>query len=360
MPEPRVGDILAGKYRIDGVLGTGGSGTVYAATHVVTDKRTALKWLRPELATDQVACQRAIQEARASALIQHPNIVDIYDVSSHEGFLFLIMEYLYGETLYDTILRERLTPEALIHLLMPALRGVAAAHRSGVIHRDIKPENIFLCRGPEGAPREAKVLDFGIAKVIAPEARLSKSLTISGKLVGTPYYMSPEQTTRPKAVDYRSDVYAFGVILYEAMSGEIPYDADTVSMVFIEISRGKPIPLHERRPDLPRKFTDVVMKAMAHQPEDRFQDIESLARALMTFAPEAHFDRDPTGGHMSMPAPPVGEEAGAETVEVPSRASSDAPAVNETRDRPSRGLLLGGLAVLVVLAVGLWVFTQVP
>jgi len=287
---PKVGDVVAEKYQIDGIVGEGGMGKVFSATHIITQKRVALKWMNAELARDNDATQRFFREAQAAGRINHPNVVDIYDVEKHGDTVFLVMEFLYGEPLTARLLCESLQIADTIRLLLPALRGVAAAHRQGVIHRDIKPDNIFLCRSPEGKPREAKVLDFGISKVSSRNGQLNPRLTRTGTLMGTPYYMSPEQIRGDKDVGPQADVYAFGVILYEALTGQLPFNAETFSALVIEVATGTPIQPKQLREELPVELEAVIVKAMAREPDDRYPDIESLAHALEPFSEGASFE----------------------------------------------------------------------
>jgi serine/threonine-protein kinase len=255
---------------------------------MLTGKRVALKWMLPELASDEAAVQRFVREAQAAGRIDHANIVDIYDVGEHEGSTFLVMEYLQGETLSKAVDRGSLDARQVIQLLLPAMRGVSAAHKTGVIHRDLKPDNIFLCRESDGAYRDPKVLDFGISKVqsAGTEAQAGSNLrlTRTGAVMGTPYYMSPEQIRGSSEVDQRTDVYAFGVILYEALTGRVPFDAEAYSALILEIATGTPKRPRELRPELPEALDRVVMKAMAREPADRYQTVEALARALEPFA----------------------------------------------------------------------------
>jgi serine/threonine-protein kinase len=341
---PRVGDVVAGKYRIEEVIGEGGMGAVFAATHALTGKRVALKWMLPELAADQGAVQRFMREAQAAGRIDHPNVVDIYDVGEHDGSSFLVMEYLQGETLTAAFNRGGLKARQVIQLLLPAMRGVAAAHQMGVVHRDLKPDNIFLCRGSDGSYREPKVLDFGISKVSTSGDQLNPRLTRTGAVMGTPYYMSPEQIRGSSEVDQRTDVYAFGVILYEALTGQVPFDADAYSALILEIATGTPKRPRQLRADLPQALEDVVLKAMAREPEKRYRDVESLARALEPFAEGATFsmDRaDPTGARQQR------------TSTTP--FTSESP-LRKTVSRSSLGMALGAAALLV--GGGLFVFMR--
>jgi eukaryotic-like serine/threonine-protein kinase len=187
-----------------------------------------------------------------------------------------------------------------VALLMPVLCGVATAHDQGVIHRDLKPDNIFLCTGPDGDARDCKVLDFGISKVAADDQR-DLGMTQSGTVMGTPYYMSPEQIRGLKEVDQRGDVYAFGVILYEMLADCYPYDADTYNALIVKIATSEPTPLQCVRPDLDRGLSAVVMKAMARDREQRHQSVAELGLALERFAGNATF-RSTTASRSVRPA----------------------------------------------------------
>ncbi len=281
MPKP--GEVVGGKYEIEEMVGEGGMGAVFAARHRVTEKRVALKWMHPDLAADEDAVERFVREARAAGRIDHPNVVDIYDVGEHGGSTFLVMELLRGENLAERIEGRELKADQVIQILLPAMRGVAAAHRTGVIHRDLKPENIFLCRDPDGAYRGPKVLDFGISKVSSRDGSSNHRLTKSGMLIGTPYYMAPEQI-RGRGVDQRADVYAFGVILYEALTGRVPFNADNYGALVLEIANATPARPSALNARVPHTLERVVLKAMAREPGQRYADIESLARALEPFA----------------------------------------------------------------------------
>jgi eukaryotic-like serine/threonine-protein kinase len=282
---PALGSVIADKYRIEELIARGGMGAVYLATHLVSGKRVALKWMLPTLGQMPGAKERFVREACATARIEHPNVIDIYDVGNDRGSVYLVMELLRGETLAEYLQRTpQVEPEEAVTLLMPALRGVAAAHAHHVIHRDLKPDNIFLCRSPEGEPREPRVLDFGISKITSTEGPLNLALTSSGAVMGTPYYMSPEQVRGAKDVDERGDVYAFGVILYEMLSGQRPFDAETYNQLILKIATENPAPLLELQPQLDRRLAAVVEKAMAREPSARFSSIEDLAVALEPFA----------------------------------------------------------------------------
>jgi serine/threonine-protein kinase len=292
MPKP--GDLVAGKYVVEQLLGEGGMGAVFAATHRLTGKQVALKWMLPELARDEDAVQRFMREAQAAGRINHPNVVDVYDVGQHEDSFFLVMELLRGEPLTSALSRRDLTVREVLDLLLRAMRGVAAAHRQGVVHRDLKPDNIFLAYEDDGVGREPKVLDFGISKV-SNEGQINPRLTRTGAVVGTPYYMSPEQIRGSEGLDRRADVYAFGVILYEALTGQVPFIADTYGALVLEIATGTPKAPDYLVPGLPVELSQIVMRAMARNAPDRFSNLESLIHALEPFQHDTAPTRGGTG-----------------------------------------------------------------
>lgn len=288
---PKPGDIVADKYAIERLLGRGGMGAVFEAVHLVTGKRVAVKWMLPGLPQARMA-ERFMHEARATARIDHPCVVDIYDVGTAGDCVFLVMELLHGESLARRLEYASLTPTESVALLMPALRGIAAAHAQGVIHRDLKPDNIFLCTGPGGESRDCKVLDFGISKVESDRTR-DLAMTHSGVVMGTPYYMSPEQIRGLNQVDERGDVYALGVILYEMLTGAHPFEAQTYNALIVKIATSAPTPIGTLRPDIDRNLVAVVMKAISRQREQRFQSVTELALALEPFAGGVPFGSSP-------------------------------------------------------------------
>lgn len=297
------GDIVADKYRIERFIGEGGMGTVYAAVNLLTGRTVALKWLRMDLSTNETFAQRFMREARVSGKLDHPNIVNVYDVGRHRGTIFMVMELLRGEPFDAWLRRVKPTPTECIGRLMPALRAVAAAHTLGVIHRDLKPEHIYLSRGADGSTRQTKVLDFGIAKELgSPDS--STSLTSPGSLIGTVHYMAPEQVRNSRYVDVRSDVYALGVILYYALGGGLPYDGDSIAELILKVAEAKPESLSKRNPKIQKKLADVVMRAMSKDPNRRYQTVAEFARALEPFSGGVPF-AEPRAEPSLPPEPPV-------------------------------------------------------
>jgi serine/threonine-protein kinase len=276
--------VIAGKYRIDSLIGEGGMGAVFSAIHVHTGRRLAVKWLLPDVARSDAAIQRLFREAQATGRIDHPNVVDVYDVGEQDGSAFLVMELLTGETLTKGLERGALKIPDIIRMILAAVDGTAAAHRQGVVHRDIKPDNIFLCRDASGALQTAKVLDFGISKISSIGGQVNPRLTKTGAVMGTPYYMSPEQIRGSAEIDGRVDIYAFGVILYEALTGRVPFDGKTYSALVLEIATGTPARPSQVNPNLVGSLERVILKAMSREPEDRYPSMEALAKALAPFA----------------------------------------------------------------------------
>ena len=356
---PQTGTVIAEKYRIERLIARGGMGAVYAATHLVSGKRVAVKWMLPTLGQIAGARERFIGEACATARIDHPNIVDIYDVGNDGGSVYLVMEYLHGETLSDRLEREQISAQEAITLLMPALRGVAAAHAHGVIHRDLKPDNIFLCRTAEGEPLEPKVLDFGISKITGPESR-DHSLTRSGAVLGTPYYMSPEQVRGARDVDERADVYAFGVMLYEALTGQRPFDAETYNQLILKIATETPAPMTSLNPTVDERLVAVIERSMAREPVLRYPSIEALATALEPFAGGVRFRTSASLAQRSTPSLPVSPPSRA--CQLATRAADGAglrsyaasPRSFGARHKRARTTVTSAAVALVFCSLGFW------
>jgi eukaryotic-like serine/threonine-protein kinase len=279
---PDAGAVLAQRYRVLRRIGEGGMGVVVEAENTVTGKRVAIKWMHPQVATTPGAVERFMREARASARVRHPNVVDVYDVVQEPSGVFMVMELLEGESLAMLIDRGGVPAHAVIALLIEAMRGVSAAHRQGVIHRDIKPDNIFLAKEADRATAVPKVLDFGISKLTGANEAIN--LTATGAAIGTPLYMSYEQLCGAKDIDARADVYAFGVILYEALAGVPPYQAETFPELIVKIASQTPAPLKQVRPDIPAALEEIVARAMAKERSVRPASLEVLIESLEPYA----------------------------------------------------------------------------
>lgn len=280
MEELGIGDAVDGRFKLDRFLGEGGMGAVWAAHHLVTGKRVALKILKG--AGDEQR-RRFVQEARVAAAIRHPNVVDIHDVIElRDGRPALVMDLLEGEPLSCALARDAsFAPTALARIMLPVLAGVGAAHSVGIVHRDLKPENVFLCKGASGEVT-VKVLDFGIAKLTALSSaiRHTAALTQTGSVLGTPMYMAPEQVFGEKGIDHRADIWSLGVVMYECLTGSCPVEGDNVGQIFKSISQRTFPSLRERLPDLAPGIAELVDAMLAVKPEDRPDSTRLVAERL--------------------------------------------------------------------------------
>ncbi len=284
-----------GPYRVMGQLGGGSMGSVYRAEHVIIAKSVCLKVLHRDLMADPAIPQRLLVEARAASALRHPGIVDVTDFGhTPDGCPFVVMEYLDGETLEAVIVREgNLPARRALGITAQVCRAIHACHVAGIVHRDLKPANIMLLpvadeleplapRRPGSAPEEqVKILDFGLASVREATARLDASCEEQGFVAGSPTYMSPEQSFG-RTGDARSDIYAIGVMLFEMLTGELPFDGETVTEVLC-MHRNRAVPSMRRmRPDLyiPAEAEKVVATAMAKRPGDRYQSAQDFLIAL--------------------------------------------------------------------------------
>ncbi|PWT96208.1 MAG: hypothetical protein C5B55_00285 [Blastocatellia bacterium] len=275
-----IGQTLAGKYRVDAKLSEGGMGAVYRGTHVLMDKTVAIKVLRPSLAADEKIVARFSREARAASRISHPNALSVTDFGEDEnGIVFLVMEFLNGKTLKQVIREEG--PMQLgraVDILRQVGDALQAAHAQGVVHRDLKSDNIMLITTAVG--EHAKVLDFGIAKINEADGEVDAGLTAPNLVIGTPQYMSPEQCSQSQEIDARSDIYSFGVILFEMLVGHLPFTGESPTIVMLKHLQD-PIPsLLEERKDIPPAIERVVTRAMAKVPANRYQTIRELLEDL--------------------------------------------------------------------------------
>jgi eukaryotic-like serine/threonine-protein kinase len=279
------GDILAGKYRVDRVLGVGGMGVVVAAHHLHLDEHVAIKFLLPETLTNADAVMRFAREARAAVKIKSEHVARVTDVGTLEtGAPYMVMEYLEGEDLSNWILTKGPLPlEQAVDFLLQACEAIAEAHSIGIIHRDLKPANLFVAQLPGGV-HSVKVLDFGISKLTGMSASGARaSDTKTSTMMGSPLYMSPEQMQSSKDVDTRADLWALGVILYELLTGVSPYVADSMPELILKIVSNPPDPLRIRRPDLPEAFEAALLRCLERDRKRRYQTVGELAGALAPF-----------------------------------------------------------------------------
>ncbi len=274
-----VGRSLVGRYRLVSLLGAGGMGSVYKAHDKAMSERViAVKVLAPHLVSDEKQVQRFEQEARAANQLRHPNTISVLDFGRDpDGHIFMVIEYLTGETLTGILRHGRISVGRVLYIFRQICKSLAEAHSKGIVHRDLKPDNIFVCE-IYGESDFVKVIDFGIAKFLEEEGN---QLTQAGKMFGTPRYLSPEQA-QGKRLDARSDLYSLGVMLFECIAGRPPFVAEEAIAVAIKHVQEKPPRMEEVAPDVsvPREVDRIVFKLLSKRPEDRFQTAEEVVAAI--------------------------------------------------------------------------------
>ncbi len=306
-----LGRTLAGRFRVTGFIGEGAMASVYRAVQEGEPHDVALKIMHPHLVSDPTFVGRFRREAKAASRIVHPNVVKIIDTGVDGSLLYIAMELLGGQDLFETLVLERRLAEArAARILVEVTDALVAAHERGVVHRDLKPENIMLLRDPEDPAREeVRVLDFGIAKLLewdspSMDTSMNSALTGVGTVVGTPAYMSPEQC-RGEPVDTRSDVYTCGILLYQLVSGRLPFASENAMDLAVMHVRAPPTPLESVVPEVNRDLAAVIMTALSKWPSQRQQTAAELRDALRGLLPElsaaplalaASAERGQTGG----------------------------------------------------------------
>ena len=282
------GQILVGKYRIDRILGEGGMGVVVAAHHLQLDERVAIKFLLPEALGSPEAVARFAREARAAVKIKSEHVARVIDVGTLEtGAPYLVMEFLQGSDLAGWLTQKGPLPlEQTVEFVLQACEAVAEAHGLGIVHRDLKPANLFVVRRPDGL-YSVKVLDFGISKVTGSSGSGSDmGMTKTTAVMGSPLYMSPEQMASSRNVDARTDIWAFGVILYELLSGTVPFNGESLPEVCFKIATEPPSLLRTYRPDAPPGVEAVILRCLEKDPKRRYANVAELALALVEFGPK--------------------------------------------------------------------------
>ena len=269
--EKYVGLVFDNRYRIEKVIGIGGMAIVFKATDLLMRRTVAVKILKDEFAADEQSVKSFINESKTVAMLSHPNIVNIYDVSVRENIKYIVMEYVEGITLKNYMEhREVLNLREIISYTTQILRALDHAHAKGVVHRDIKPQNIMLLKSGV-----IKVMDFGIAK--RPN---TETITMAGKAIGTVYYISPEQVTGGD-IDSRSDIYSLGAMMYEMATGQLPFTADTpVSVALMQVN-DDPTPPREINPHIPQGLEQIILRAMEKNPDERYQSAEEMLSQLL-------------------------------------------------------------------------------
>jgi hypothetical protein len=275
------GEVVAGKYRVDHVLGAGGMGVVVAATHLQLQQRVAIKFTHALLGMTTGGSQRFLREARASAKLRSEHVAKVVDFGElGDGTLYMVMEYLEGRDLAEFLAQNGpLAVEQACDYVLQACIGLAEAHSHGIVHRDLKPQNLFLCTDVGGEPL-VKVLDFGISKV---PTESEGNLTQTAAILGSPRYMSPEQVRSSRDVDVRTDIWAMGVVLYELLSGSPPFVAGSAMELCVKVLEDEPAPLDTLRPVVPPRFASIVHRCLNKDAQMRFATVADLASALGPF-----------------------------------------------------------------------------
>jgi serine/threonine protein kinase len=348
-----IGRTLDRRFLVRRVIGVGGMGVVYEVEHVVTKKLGALKLLQRSLASESSVVERFVREASAAARIRNRHIVETYDAGElPSGEPYMFMELLHGAALRDLLrARGRLSFAETREILLQAASGLAAAHAAGIVHRDIKPENLFMASGSSAC---VKILDFGISKFALHS---DHRLTTEGAPMGTPYYMSPEQVVGRRDLDERCDVYALGVVLYECVTGSVPFDAPSLPALSIKIFEGRYTPPREIQRDAPPGLDELVGRAMAVEPSARYQSMGEFKAALETFA-VAPTSLATTLANAGTTAPSVAESGAPEASGIAMNASQDARSndsvgASTESKAPGRGrsVLMVGIAAAAVVGV---------
>jgi eukaryotic-like serine/threonine-protein kinase len=366
--------LVAGKYRVTDLLGRGGMGSVWAGTHTSLGTRVAVKFIDQEHATSREARQRFENEARAAASLRSKHVVEVYDHGvTDDGRPFIVMEYLDGEPLDRRLDRiGRMQPKDAARIAGQVCRALSKAHAVGIVHRDLKPENVFLVWDDEDGADVAKVVDFGIAK-FTDSVAASSSATRTGSVLGTPYYMSPEQARGLRSVDFRSDLWSVGVIVFRCMTGHLPFEGEAVGDVLVKLCTA-PVPVPSQlAPDLPPGFDAWTSRALAREPEGRFQSAADLAQSLAAVCGlTGPVMSNVSGDAFSTALMPsrIGPHVTPFSATTPSPALTPAPHHGTTgapitqtptpiAEKPRAGtIVVAALAALVVIGIGVGVVTK--
>ena len=359
-PTSIVNSTLDGQYHIETMLGKGGMGAVYLARHILLGDRVAIKVLPPQMRNNAEWLRRFRREGQAARRFRHPNAVTVYDLrTTAEGMIYMVMEYVEGHTIDAELKsRGRFTPADALHVLEPVMSVLNAAHAQGVVHRDLKPENIMIGKPSTGGEPTVKLLDLGIAKIselAGADSGGSTALTVAGQILGTPYYMSPEQWGEPARdnspeVDGRADIYSLGTVFYELVAGKRPFTGLTLPELRREHVSVPPKPLHEVMSDVPEEFSNAVSKAMSKDRADRQATAGEMANELRLslglpslsltssqFVPSASAQVASTSATSGTPSSPTGPDEARQTgseISAPTVMTLDSPPIPQQSAPP--------------------------
>ncbi len=382
--EVQEGDILDGKYRVEKILGAGGMGVVVSAQHTVLNNRVALKFLLPSVAKNEHTAARFLREAQAAVRIKSPHVARVIDVGTmaDSGSPYMVMEYLEGRDLGEVLETQgALEVDLAAHYALQACEALAAAHSCGIVHRDIKPANLFLTVAGDGSP-VVKVLDFGISKNVV-EMGIS-NLTQTQTAMGSPLYMSPEQMRSARDVDARTDIWSIGVVLFESLTGQLPFMAETMPQLCALVLEEDAPRVTSLNSDVPEALADVVERCLKKRREDRYDDIAQVAKAIAAVYPDwalpaaercsrilAGAGMNTTVSQFEAPRPTMTSKL-PEATEPPSeppptsqlggtetafgRTGADAPAPEPSKSRP---VVIAAVAAVVIGGV-LFIMTRAP
>jgi serine/threonine-protein kinase len=336
--------VIAGRYRIESKLGQGGMGSVWRAEHMTLRSPVAIKLIDPSLAASEDAVARFLREAQAAASLRSPHVVQILDHGVDQGVPYIAMELLEGESLADRLARKgKLSPAEMSRIMTQVARAMSRAHERGIVHRDLKPDNVFLVRNDD--EEIAKVLDFGIAKATSNAFDVTTG-TRTGAMLGTPYYMSPEQVEGSKSIDHRTDLWALAVIGFECLTGVRPFESETLGALLLQIC-AKPITVPSQHAEVPAGFDAWFARATQRTPSERFQSAREMVDALRAVL-------EPAGGAQAAATPRAvakdGDDNAAHARVPTGSAAFDAAAVSRIQATGKRGR---NLAIVFAAAAGL-------
>jgi serine/threonine-protein kinase len=356
--DTNIGRVLEEKYELTRVLGKGGMGAVYEARHLLIGRKLAVKLLHAEYAQDEPTVQRFRREAQTATAIGHEHIVDITDMGvTDTDELFIVMEFLEGLDLATILKKEgRLSCKRACHIMIQILSALEAAHAKGIVHRDLKPANVFITK--HGAAEDyVKLVDFGISKVRQQGDGKLSSLTRTGELLGTPLFMSPEQARGEVDITTKSDIFSCGVILYRMITGALPFEEKAITLLLIKIMQEDPVSPKDIRPDTPPLLAQAIKRAMAKNPEERFEDAAEFRRVLTPFSPETPVLTGLKHTRFGeSPRPVVDETQGTLETAVDRREHTPIALVATVSEKRSKTAVILGIAGAAILLIGLVIF----